>query len=44
MRPQPVFDNLRPHSLFRPAVLPADVDLRLDQSSIWMTVDEQTCK
>ncbi|OWT42197.1 hypothetical protein C362_00569 [Cryptococcus neoformans Bt1] len=44
MRPQPVFDNLPPHSLFRPAVLPADVDLRLDQSSIWMTVDEQTSR
>ncbi|KIR58584.1 hypothetical protein I314_05423 [Cryptococcus bacillisporus CA1873] len=44
MRPQPVFDNLPPHSLFRPAVLPADVDLRLDQNSIWMTVDEQTSR
>ena len=38
MTSQPVMSNLPPHTLFRPAWLPADMDRQFDQASVWMGV------
>ncbi|ORY25750.1 hypothetical protein BCR39DRAFT_543219 [Naematelia encephala] len=39
---QPTFDLLPPKALYRPARLPADIDDRLDQSSVWMGVSKKS--
>lgn len=36
---QPVLDNLPPAALYRPAVLPSDIDDRIDLTSVWMGVE-----
>ncbi|WVQ78260.1 hypothetical protein IAT38_000344 [Cryptococcus sp. DSM 104549] len=44
MRPQPILETMAPNSLFRPEFLPADVDDRLDFSSIWIGVDNKSSR
>lgn len=40
--PQPVYLPIPEGALFRPAYLPKDVDQRIDQSSIWMSLTRDT--
>ncbi|KAK4687126.1 hypothetical protein P7C73_g2983, partial [Tremellales sp. Uapishka_1] len=44
MRLQPTFEPIPAGTLYRPALLPADVDVRLDLTSVWMGVEKQDHK
>ncbi|WVF72399.1 hypothetical protein IAT40_007214 [Kwoniella sp. CBS 6097] len=44
MQPQPILENFPPNSLYRPKYLPADIDDRLDQRSVWMGVEKDSAR
>ncbi|WVQ98537.1 hypothetical protein IAU59_005663 [Kwoniella sp. CBS 9459] len=44
MQHQPILENFPANSLYRPSFLPADIDDRLDQRSVWMGVEKDTSR
>ncbi|OCF35309.1 hypothetical protein I316_02855 [Kwoniella heveanensis BCC8398] len=44
MQPQPILENFPPNSLYRPKLLPSDIDSRLDKRSVWMGVEKDTSR